>query len=267
MVPIMSRLYSYTISLSWIWLLAGCVVGSAQAATTLTALVGTWKVTHVEVDEWDQMHWLYRPEDPRLLGREALISSTMISLNNDSHDCLRPSLVPLPKIRLQKFVGQRFPRPPHYGTPTYPTLSNFGLAIADSVVLPLQISCDSEASDWDGSWIVPLSSDRLLTNYDNSGVILVLERHIAPEPIKPSFPCDKARSVAERAICASAALAGYDRSIAAAYQRALKLATGDDLTQLRHEQADWLKTRNACGSDAECLAKSMRNRVDLLMQQ
>ena len=48
--------------------------------------------------------------------------------------------------------------------------------------------------------------------------------------------------------------------------RALSVS-GDDAASVRQEQLDWLKTRNACGADAACLEKNMRDRVDQLMQQ
>lgn len=266
MNPLVSRVFPSALSCPMVWLLAGCVAGNVQAATPPAALMGTWDVVHVAVDRRDQPHWLYVPEDPRLLGREVSISAQEISIDNDSRDCESPSFTALPKTSLRDFVGQRFPRPPQEDTPTHPTLSDFRLAVSNAPVVPLKIGCDPDTSQWNDAWIVPVAPDRLLTNYDNSGFVLVLERRNAASPIKPSFSCARAQGESERAICKSAALAGYDRSVAAAYRRALALA-GDQSTDLRQEQARWLKTRNACGSDAGCLAKSMRERVDQLMQQ
>ncbi|MFC5438027.1 lysozyme inhibitor LprI family protein [Rhodanobacter umsongensis] len=266
MIPTMPR--SCVRALSWpvVWLLAGCGARSAQATTPLAALTGTWEVVHVAVDHRDQPHWLYFPEDPRLLGRSVSISASAISIDNNTRDCQNPSVTALPKAGLQEFISQRFARPPQEGTPTHPTLSDFELAMADAAVLPEQIGCSNGASEWNASWIVPVAPDHLLTNYDNSGFVLVLERRNAASPIKPSFACAKAQSAAEQAICTSAALAGYDRSVAAAYRRALSLA-GEESADVRREQTHWLTTRNACGGDAGCLAKSMRERTDQLMQQ
>jgi hypothetical protein len=266
MIPTVSRFCSRALCWPVIWLLAGCGTGNLQAATPPNTLAGTWEVVHVAVDHGDQPHWLYFPEDPRLLGRLVSISASELSIDNDSRVCRSPSITALPKAGLQKFIGQRFPRPPQEGTPMQPTLADFELAIADASVVPEQIGCSNEASEWQGAWIVPVAPERLLTNYDNSGFVLVLERRNGPGLIKPSFACAKARSAVEQAICSSATLAGYDRSVAAAYRRALSLA-GDESADVRQEQTRWLASRNACGSDAACLAKSMRERTAQLMQQ
>jgi uncharacterized protein YecT (DUF1311 family) len=242
------------------------MAGYVTAATPPPEMHGTWEVIQVAADLQDQPHWLYFPADPRLLGRELQIADSVISLNNDSRDCLKPVLSTLPKSKLQKFIGQKFPRPLHSGVAAYPVLSDFGLSLPDSSVQPLQVGCDPDTSEWNGAWIIPLSADRLLTNYDNDGYVLVLHRRKSTDPIRPSFACSKAQAVAERTICASAALAGYDRSVTAAYRRGLSLS-GDDTSSLKQEQLDWIKTRNTCGADAGCLAKSMRDRIDQLMQQ
>ena len=243
----------------------GCVAG-CTAATSPSQLQGSWEVVQVAVDQRDQPHWLYFPADPRLLGRELHIAEAVISLNDDSRDCSKPALSTLPKTELQKYIGRKFPRAPQYRTPIHPTLADFGLTLPDSSVQPLQISCDPDTSACNGAWLIPIAPDRLLTNYDNNGYVLVLRRRQGTDPIKPSFACGNAQSTAEPAICTSAALAGYDRSVTAAYRRALSVS-GDDAASVRQEQLDWLKTRNACGADAACLEKNMRDRVDQLMQQ
>lgn len=266
MIPVVSRFFSRALCCPVLWSLAGCGAISVQAATPPAALAGTWEVVQVAVDRGDQPHWLYFPEDPRLLGRMVSIGVSEISIDNDSRDCQSPSVTALPKAGLQKFIGQRLPRPPQVGTRVHPTLADFKLAMADAAVLPEKIVCNNEAAEWNGAWIIPVAPDRLLTNYDNSGFVLVLERRNTASLIKPSFPCANARSAVEQVICTSATLAGYDRSVAAAYRRALSLA-GDEAADVRLEQTRWLATRNACGSDAGCLAKSMRERTDQLMEQ
>ena len=40
----------------------------------------------------------------------------------------------------------------------------------------------------------------------------------------------------------------------------------DVFAKLRAEQAEWLTQRDACGRDEACLADSMRDRIDGLMQ-
>ncbi|MGB3271253.1 MAG: lysozyme inhibitor LprI family protein [Rhodanobacter sp.] len=259
------RFRSRLASLSCLWLLAGCGAGNVQAARSPADLAGIWTVTRVAVDQEDQPHWLYFPDDPRLLGRQVSIGDAEVSIDNASRPCEQPSFTTLARTDLQAFIGQRFLRPSREGVPSHPTLADFGLAASKGAVVPLQLGCTNPASEWNGAWVVALAPNRLMTNYDNSGYVLVLERD-AGHAATPSFACAKASGPAERAICHSATLAGYDRSVAAAWRRALSLAGGDS-AELRQAQKDWLKTRNDCGSDVDCLGKSMRERVDALMQQ
>jgi hypothetical protein len=45
---------------------------------------GPWDVVQVAVDRRDQPHWLYVPNDPRLLGRELIIGPSKLALNDGS---------------------------------------------------------------------------------------------------------------------------------------------------------------------------------------
>ena len=250
------------------WLLLGvwCVTGCATGAVSPSGLQGTWEVVQVAVDQRDQPHWAWFPDDPRLLGRALEISAAGIALDDDSRACTQPALSDLAPGRLQDFIGQRFPRPAHFDTPVAPTLHDFGLDLPDAAVAPVQIRCMPDASPWNGAWLVQLSGGRLLTNYDNGGYVLLLQRREPGAAIRASFACSKAHSAVEQAICASPTLAGYDRSVAAAYRRALGRA-GDDAGAVKQAQLEWLRSRDACGADAACLGQAMRERVEQLMQQ
>lgn len=252
----------------WRRLLLGacCVAGCAAAATPPSQLQGTWEVVQVAVDHSDQPHWAWFPDDPRLLGRMLQIGATGIALDDDSRACTQPTLSDLAPGKLQDFIGQRFPRPARFDTPTAPTLHDFGLDLPDAPVAPVQIHCTPDTSPWNGAWLVPLPAGRLLTNYDNGGYVLVLQRREPGAPIRASFACSKARSTVEQAICASPTLAGYDRSVAAAYRRALDVAR-DAAAAVKQAQIKWLRSRDACGANAECLGQAMRERVEQLMQQ
>jgi hypothetical protein len=244
------------------WALAGC----ASGAVSPSDLQGSWEVRQVAVDHRDQPHWAYYPDDPRLLGRELDITASAISLGDGSRVCTAPVLSSEATIPLQGFFGQQFSRPEHFGTPTAPTLQDFGIEPADSSVTPLRLACTPDASPWNGAWLVLLPSGELLTNFDNSGYVLVLRRLDKRSPAKASFDCATAGSAPEQAICASPGLARYHLSVAAAYRRALDLA-GDDAGRLRQQQVEWLKARNTCAADAACLKRFMQKRVEQLMQQ
>lgn len=243
-----------------------CVLMQAAAATAPTTLPGRWEVIQVAVDHRDQSHWQYFPDDPRLLGRQLVVDDAGIRLDDGSSACGAPAFTALPADRLQRFIGDRFSRPESFDTPTQPTLADFGIRVGDAEVSPLQVRCTSDGSPWNGAWLVTASGDRLLTNYDGSGYVLVLRKVESQAPIRASFACAKAQSAAERTICASATLAGYDRSVSAAYRFALQRA-GDDAAVLRQAQRQWMGSRDACGTDVHCLTESMRDRTDELMQQ
>lgn len=260
----MPRIHSPAL-LRWLVVLLGWVVGGAALASSPSPLQGRWEVVQVAVDHRDQSHWLYVPDDPRLLGRQLDIDSDGIRFDDGSRPCLEPAMTALPGGTLQHFVGMRYPRPEAFGTPARPTLADFGLKLADAPVAPLQVACTPGDSPWTGAWFVAQSADRLLTNYDNNGYVLVLRRRDKRDPVRASFDCAKARGATERAICASATLAGYDRSVAAAYRFALERAD-DEAQTIRQGQRNWIAARNACGADADCLDRSMRERIEQLMQ-
>ncbi|BFI96606.1 MAG: hypothetical protein RSP_21160 [Rhodanobacter sp.] len=241
-------------------------VVQTAVATAPAALQGRWEVIQVAVDHRDQNHWQYFPDDPRLLGRQLVVDDAGIRLDDGSRSCNSPSFAALPAGKLQRFISTRFPRPASFDTPTQPTLADFDIALPDTTVSPLQIRCATEASPWNGAWLVATAAHHLLTNYDGSGYVLVLRRLGTHEPIRASFACAKAHNASEQTICTSATLAGYDRSVAAAYRFALQ-RSGGDTDSLRQAQRKWIESRDACGTDADCLAASMRNRTDQLMQQ
>lgn len=247
-------------------MVAGLTTCAISLAATLPgSMQGKWEVTQVAVDGRDQPHWQYFPDDPRLLGRQVVVTDASVSINDDSRDCQAAVSKPLPSSRLQTFIGERLPRPESMDTPTQPTLADFHLKLSDAAVSPFSTACTPDTSAWNGAWWIQLSPDQILTNYDNSGYVLVLQRRVDGASVKPSFNCSKAAGEVEQTICASAALAGYDRSVTAAYHRAM--GTSDDKASLKQEQVDWIKTRNGCAKDVACLQKSMHDRVDQLMQQ
>jgi peptidoglycan hydrolase-like protein with peptidoglycan-binding domain len=80
----------------------------------------------------------------------------------------------------------------------------------------------------------------------------------APAEVGPSFDCALALSDAERAICADPRLGTLDRQLAAAWAEAAAAGTPADA------QRAWLAERNACGTDASCLADTMQARLSAL---
>jgi uncharacterized protein len=86
--------------------------------------------------------------------------------------------------------------------------------------------------------------------------VLFLVRRKADEKPKPSFSCTKASTPTEKAICESFVLAGWDRSVSLAWQRAQEF--GYDSME---DQKAFLRTRDKCGGDAACIEKAMAQRT------
>jgi uncharacterized protein len=89
-----------------------------------------------------------------------------------------------------------------------------------------------------------------------------------PAQAGPSFACRNLEHDAERTICNSAYLSRLDRRMARKYN---ELAVGmkaysdyESLRELRATQRQWLKERNACGSDKDCIAARYQERLNVL---
>jgi uncharacterized protein len=78
--------------------------------------------------------------------------------------------------------------------------------------------------------------------------------------IAASFDCSKAATPVEHAVCANARLSRLDEQLAQAYRKAIAGAQADSI---RHAQRDWMRTRDACASDA-CLEQAYAQRLAAL---
>ena len=246
-------------------LLVALVASQAHAtATPPAALQGDWEVTQVGVDENDQPHWRYEPGDPRLVGRALAIGAHgELSFDFGKSPCERVDWVARPPAKLSALVGKTFARPPGGVLPQAPALADFGLPLDDRQVVALDADCPG-AARWNRAWFASLGADRMAVAYDGD-LLLVLSRVRRGAAPVASFACSAAGTPTEKAICGSRALAGYDRSLAAAYRRGLK-RHDDDKPAYEKAQRDWLATRNACGADAACISDRLQERLDVLMQ-
>ena len=72
-----------------------------------------------------------------------------------------------------------------------------------------------------------------------------------------SFDCNKATTETEKAICDDPELSALDKRMSKAYKRARGSTSSGDV--YKSNQFKWLKSRNACISDKQCLLKSYNN--------
>jgi len=248
-------------------LLAAATAPSRKAAEPPAGFAGTWDVVRVEVDRADQPHWEVKPQDPALLNRELVISKTEAHFEPDKEACRQPAWKASAMTWAELFA-KGFRRPEGGGRSTKPSPSDFEFDVPPRDRVTVYTLCPGKklkGSDvWlQGEWVVLVSPDTLVMHQD-SQILLVFKRRAADAKPQASFPCEKAASPTEKAICGSFALAGWDRSVAAACQEALKGNAAPD--KIRAEQKDWLRKRDACGDKASCIDDLLWRRVDDLKQ-
>ena len=78
---------------------------------------------------------------------------------------------------------------------------------------------------------------------------------------QPSFDCDKASLLTERTICKSMELSSLDVNLSNIYYKAKIFLTNKSYLQLKSDQIKFLKKRNNCKKDKECIALSMKDRI------
>jgi uncharacterized protein len=73
--------------------------------------------------------------------------------------------------------------------------------------------------------------------------------------------CPKAKSTVELTICHTYSLGQDEARMATLFGIATSLVAMGQRGDIRDEQAQWLKTRDACGSDAACLTTAYTTRI------
>lgn len=80
----------------------------------------------------------------------------------------------------------------------------------------------------------------------------------------PSFSCSGNLNAAERTLCQRPDIAEYDRMMADVYKWLRTELNATEQRELRSDQQDWLRTRNACRTDGDCLLALYLDRVAYL---
>jgi uncharacterized protein len=78
---------------------------------------------------------------------------------------------------------------------------------------------------------------------------------------RPSFDCETNRSPAEQAICGNSELARLDGRIAQLYDGVRRSVAPSQLIEIRDQQRDWIKAREACGRDVSCIRGQYQRRI------
>ena len=265
------RLAARSIFLLASWL---SLATASLAAQVPTSLVGDWTVRSVAVDARAGMSSSHEADDPHLLGEVLVIHPDGQIDYPLATPCESMTWKARPRTTLAALVGANVKAGGGGGGPkTAPRLGDYGLKLGNPSVTPFVPLCTSkqapgQTTAWDAAdWFVSLTPD---TTAMGNGIdtVLVLSRLTASTPIAPSFACKGTLSPTEATICKSQALAGRDRAVAQAYRRVTALAQKrklNNLAAMEAEQRQWLKTRDACQTDDQCIIDRMRERITALM--
>ena len=197
-------------------------------------------------------------------ARDGFVSRSKREYTKGVRNILAATLAAIVGRNMRESSGQR----------THPSLQDYGLALGNPALALHVALCAApspgarrEAYDG-GNWFASLSPDRMI---EGNGVdtVLVYQRITDKTPVEASFPCTGSLRDARQAICRSQSLAGLDRSVGLAYERARKRTRGvaADLQKLEREQTAWQAARDRCKTDENCLLASMNDRIGDLMQQ
>ncbi len=236
-------------------------------------LLGIWRITGVLSDAGSWYQHKFQPDDPRLMGGIFFISPQRMIAKADGEmpSCKNPTLTvqSITAGQLLKDTMDEHPEPP-----AHPTTRDFGLPFDQneqlSVMWVKDFGCWDEL-DFNGTWMFEMADGRIAMLWRNSAIIL-LSRAPADIPPPASFDCTKAHTPVEKTICGSVELSLLDSNVAAWYQSTSGSLSSrawgeqdkrylDATRQYMNEQKAWLKQRDACGSDPECLKISMDSRI------
>ena len=232
----------------------------------LPVVLGTWDVEQVAVDEQDRMHWDYRPNDPQLMGRELVIDAGTVRFNGRNWSCKQSVWTPR-STTWGSLIAKAFARPVGGGRPATPTPSDFNLKFPKAGAVTAYPLCSGSDANPDavfphGQWVAVKGPNTLAFRMEGPALLILTRRPAGAKP-RASFPCGKATTPTEKAICGDFALAAWDRSVAAAWREAMN-SPAKNQDELSASQKEWLRQRDACGTDVACLAAEMFQRVNAL---
>jgi len=211
---------------------------------------------------------MYQPGDPRLVGRSLLIEQGRVRLSfGQDLDC-RQVQWPRRDTTWGALFEESFRRIPAgaHGAPARP--KNFGLKTPRKQPVAVYSLCPpvgAPAPLDEGQWVIASPTGDLLFREDPQYLLRLVPRDNEARPSPASFECIKARTSTQKAICMSFDLASWDRSV----ERAL-----DDFVETRPErkaeversQIAYLKRRDSCGMDVDCVEQEEMSRVGELIQ-
>lgn len=199
----------------------------------------------------------YRPDDPQLVDRLVSFTGPAVAFDGDAKACARTATTS-ERVQLGRLLRRLIPDERKYGRINVAKARDYGIGLAPTtVVTATRYRClrpvGNHGADWNRAVAFPIGGGRFALSIVQDHLLIL--RPVAG-PVRASFGCGRARSPSERAICADRRLAGWDRSVAAAFREGQGDAEG---------QRAWLVERDRCGADRECLHESMSLRANNLL--
>ncbi|MFZ1984220.1 MAG: hypothetical protein WAU91_07385 [Desulfatitalea sp.] len=260
-----------------LWLAPALGADTVPAAKPLPQrILGIWQVTGVLSDAGSPYAHKFEFDDPRLMGGILFVSPQRIiaKADGETESCKNPT-VTMQNITAGQLIkdtmGGRVEPPEH------PTTRDFDLPFDQNEQLTVMwvkgFGCWDHLTD-DGTWMLEMPDGRLAMRWRTSSIVLWSR---APANIKPpaSFDCAKARTPVEKTICGSVELSLLDNYESEWYTQTISNLVSrawgcrdkrylDAIKPIKNEQKAWLKQRDACGADPQCLKSSMDTRIDAM---
>lgn len=232
-------------------------------------LVGTWDVEHVGVDSEDSLHRVLRPDDPQLMGRVLVIGADRVQFERGKELGCKQARWGARRTTWGALFGKGFIRSEVGGLNPRPSPEDFGVKVSKNQPAVAYSLCPSSPRGAGrfprNTWAALQAPDLLALHFDNQ-TVLTLRRRASGATPAASFACAKAATATEKTICGSFDLASWDRSVALAFRQALGRRRDKD-ADLKRSQREWLRKRDACGSDAACIDEAQWRRVEELGQE
>ncbi|ADP10154.1 hypothetical protein EJP617_04730 [Erwinia sp. Ejp617] len=234
-------------------------------------LKGDWEVKNVYVSTNISRRPDLIPEDPNLVGRTVNFKDSLIKGGGVIQGCQFPTFTKKSPLLLDSLVALTAGEEPNDKA-----AKEYDLPLAGNTkVTPYLISCKSgflgPRGQEIGNWLIKYDDDKILTNWFNQ-TYLLLEKLPAKVTPTPSFDCKKATSKTEKAICSDYELSSWDRSVTLAYSiseqyiKGIGINVKKELEALKLSQRNWLKGRDSCGDNTQCISDKMQSRVSVLVE-
>ncbi|WP_036248281.1 lysozyme inhibitor LprI family protein [Methylobacter sp. BBA5.1] len=95
--------------------------------------------------------------------------------------------------------------------------------------------------------------------------LLLTANFVQAEVSAPSFNCKKATTAVEKTICANDTLARLDRKLGEIWKGFIDASNNDTfISRLRQDQARWIKLRDKCKNDIDCISSAYQQRLAVL---